>query len=368
MNKVNILHIVWRPDIGGLEGFVLSLSKEQKEKYNVTVCFLGKDSYLAEEFKRVGIDIKIIGMFNGLDVFSAVRLILFLKASRFDVIHVHCHNFLLNLCLKFAKKTPKIITEHGGESLVGRLWKTKLIYKLFISNYKKIIANSQYTKKALIDKIRINPDKILVVHCGIDIKKFGILLNIQKKKYELGIKANFKVVGIIGRLVKQKGIHFFISMAKEVLQYEPEVDFLIIGDGPLKKSLLEMSEYLGVDKRIKFLGFRRDIPELLYIIDVFAFTSEYEPLGIVLVEAMASGIPIVGFNVGGIPEVVVHNETGILVSEKDHILLAKTTIHLLRNEGLRKKMGQNGQCRARLYFDIRAVARETEQIYKKYLH
>ena len=129
-----------------------------------------------------------------------------------------------------------------------------------------------------------------------------------------------------------------------------------------------MSEYLGVDKRIKFLGFRRDIPELLSIIDVFAFTSEYEPFGIVLVEAMASGIPIVGFNVGGIPEVVVHNETGILVSEKDHILLAKTTIHLLRNEGLRKKMGQNGQCRARLYFDIRAVARETEQIYKKYLH
>lgn len=366
--RIKILHIVWKPDIGGAEEFILSLSREHMHRHAVAVCFLGTKGPMIHEFERAGIEIKTIGMRNGFDVFSALRFFLFVKKGQFDVIHVQCHNFLMNACLRFIKNVPKILTEGGGECLVEELWKTRLIYRLFASNYKKIIVHSEYIRKLLIREAGVDPDKISLVHYGIDINKFSVTINTQKKKDELGIKTNTKVVGIIGRLVKRKGTHFFIRMAHEILRHEPEVDFLIIGDGPLRKPLEEMVKSLGVEKKIKFLGFRRDIPELLSLMDVFALTSEYEPFGIVSVEAMASGVPVAGFSVGGIPEAVIHNETGILVPEKDPLVLAKDTIHLLRNEELKKRMGQNGQRRARLYFDIRASTEKIEQIYEEYLH
>jgi len=377
MHKV--LHVIWSSGkIGGIERHILSLTKKlDKTKYNITVCILGSEGIISGELRKIGINVKIIPTKGGFDIMSALRFYIFLRKNRFDLIHSHVRILLPGFCLSLGTKgCAHIVTEHIATEdepfLCTHIFrKIKLFYRIFLSDYTKIIAVSEATRDALINKIGISSRRILRIPHGIDANKFNIVCDINdinKKKEKLRIPLSSKVVGTVGHLENSKGVNYFIEAAKELLKQRQDTEFLIVGDGSLRSQLERKTETLGLTPKVRFLGYRRDILELLAIMDIFLFTSNWESFGIVLLEAMAMGVPTAGFNVGAASEIIVNGETGILIARRDPILLAKVTIKLLEDESCRNAMARKGRERVRSCFSLDRMVEKIEGLYESLLH
>jgi glycosyltransferase involved in cell wall biosynthesis len=158
-------------------------------------------------------------------------------------------------------------------------------------------------------------------------------------------------VGIVARLSQEKGHKVLINAFKQVSQ-KLNAKLLIIGDGPLKETLMQQVQDLQIQDRVLFLGFRKDIPQLLAMIDLFVLSSFTEGISLTLLEAMASGKPVVATMVGGNPEVVVNRKTGYLVPAGDATSMAEMMISLLGDHQKRQEMGIAGRERVIEYFSM----------------
>jgi glycosyltransferase involved in cell wall biosynthesis len=147
----------------------------------------------------------------------------------------------------------------------------------------------------------------------------------------------------------------------------PDVRFLIIGDGGLKKQLMDLSSNLGVSKNVMFLGFRSDIPELLSVMDVLVLASLREGFSNAILEAMAAMKPVVATNVGGNPEVIIDGVTGLIVPPKDPHSMAQAILNLLQNEDLAQQMGEAGRRRVENHFTIDVITQKYIQLYDSLL-
>jgi len=162
----------------------------------------------------------------------------------------------------------------------------------------------------------------------------------SKKKIELGFKPSDKIVGVVASFTPAKALHLFLEAAARIAAEYPGVFFVMVGDGSLRPQLEAQAEKLGISSSLRMLGWRRDVPELMRAFDVFLLTSLWEGLPRSLVEAFASGVPAVASHVDGIGEVVQEGQNGFLVPSGDTEAMAATVVRLLKNEPLRKTMGE----------------------------
>ncbi|MGB9802180.1 MAG: glycosyltransferase [Desulfofundulus sp.] len=139
---------------------------------------------------------------------------------------------------------------------------------------------------------------------------------------------------------------------------------MVVGDGPLRRVLEEESRALGLEGRLFFTGERRDIPQILSLMDVFVLPSTTEGLPLTILEAMAAGKPVIASRVGGLPEVVVDGETGFLVPPGDPQALARALAQLLVNRQKAEEMGQKGKQRVMQHFTVQTMVRKIEEEYK----
>jgi glycosyltransferase involved in cell wall biosynthesis len=146
-------------------------------------------------------------------------------------------------------------------------------------------------------------------------------------------------VGIVAGFKPPKALHYFVDVAKKVSDRISGVKFLMVGDGELRPQLEAQIQELQLESVVKMIGWRRDIPDLLQVFDIFLLTSLWEGLPRVLVEAMVIGIPVIAMDIDGIAEVVKNGENGYLVSPGDTDKMAEQVMNLLGNEGLRLQMG-----------------------------
>jgi 2-deoxystreptamine N-acetyl-D-glucosaminyltransferase/2-deoxystreptamine glucosyltransferase len=172
------------------------------------------------------------------------------------------------------------------------------------------------------------------------------------------------VVGFLGRLVPQKGLNYLVEAAKIVLERREGVRFLIAGDGPLRQQVERMAATLpGGPRRWSFAGARADVDSFMREIDMLVVPSEWEAFGIVAIEAQASRKPVVAFDVDGLPEAVVHGETGLLAPHRDTPALADAIVNLADDPGLRGWMGANGRARVASLFSAPAMVRRLSDLY-----
>jgi glycosyltransferase involved in cell wall biosynthesis len=194
---------------------------------------------------------------------------------------------------------------------------------------------------------------------GIDTNKFK-----REVKEKAIIDRN--IIGMISRLVPVKAHKTMINAMKLVTTTLADAELWIIGDGPLKEELTSFCVAEGLHQ-VKFLGARRDVVAILQQLKVLVLSSIDEGMSITLLEAMASGVPVVATNVGGNPEIVVDGETGFLVEPESSELLAAKVIRLLADRKLAGYMGENGIRRVQEYFSIEKMTREYEKIYDSVL-
>lgn len=293
-----------------------------------------------------------------------------LEAINAKLIHAH-FGFDGVLALPLARKLqiPLVVTFHGyditnedySNSISGwihRVYKRRR--RLLFKEAKLVIAVSQFIRSKLIEK-GCPENKILVHYIGVDTDKFKPDPIVQREP----------VVLFVGRLVEKKGCEYLIRAMAQVQTVMPDVELVIIGDGVLRLDLEDLAAKLL--RRYKFLGSQpSDIVRswmnralLLGMPSVTASTGDSEGAPIVGLEAQAMGLPIVGSIHSGIPEIVVHGETGFLASERDWKTLAEYIVRLLENESLWQQFSRNGQERVRNNFNIYTQTRLIESIYEQ---
>jgi glycosyltransferase involved in cell wall biosynthesis len=168
------------------------------------------------------------------------------------------------------------------------------------------------------------------------------------------------LAGVVGRLVPEKGVDVFLRAAALVAAALPAVRFVVVGDGPLRPALEARAASLGLAGVVTFTGFRPDAPQLIADLDVLAVPSRSDGSPLVVCEAMASGIPVVASRVGGLPDLVVHGVSGLLVRPEDPEDLARTLVHLLRDPAAAQDLGRRARQLATTRSHARLVDRMTE--------
>lgn len=345
MYKKNVLHIVEDLKIGGLEELVrIIVTGLDREKYNVYICCIEEGGEIAQELIGSGINVDILGMKSYHNPLNILKLARYIKEKRIDIIHTHMYfaNTFGRIAAILAK-TPVIISTAYSNYFEYK--KRNILMEKFLSRFTdKIIAASNSIKEFTVKQQKISAEKFVVIYDCAATEKFSRKIEAGKIKEELAIDPDYSVVGCVARMVDVKGHAYLIQAAKEVLREYPKVKFLLVGDGPLKEELKSLSEKLGLEKNIIFTGMRRDIPEMLSVMDIFVLPSSLrEGCPLSILEAMAMSKPIVATRIGGVPEEVSDGQSGILVAPKDAESLARGIIKLISDKDKAKEMGRVGR-------------------------
>ena len=262
---------------------------------------------------------------------------------------------------------PHIATVHGSD--LNILKNFKILFPLtqfIIKNSDMITVNSTYMKKQLE---LLAPDcstKNRVIPMGIDPSKFqGPILPDIKNKYKTS-----HIVLSVGRLIDWKGTIHLINAMPDVIRHYPDTQLLIAGSGPEQDTLIQKVRELDLENNVTFLGIvpNEELSSYYHSADVFVLPSinkdgKTEALGVVLLEAMASGCPVIGSNVGGIPDIIADGENGFLVPEQRPDVLAERIVQMLSEDVLKEKFRKNGLMRVRESFSWEIISKHFSEIY-----
>ncbi len=209
------------------------------------------------------------------------------------------------------------------------------------------------------------PTKVQRVSNGVDLAKFHPYPPPDHLRQSLGLPSHGPVVASVGRFVPFKGYQYLLEAAQLVHQAVPECHWILAGDGELRGELERDCRRLGMDKHVLFIGWREDVADILALCDLFVLPSLSEHFGRVLIEAMAMAKAVVATDAGGVPEIVIDGETGLLVPPADATLLAEAVIKLLRNPALDSRLGKAGLQRVEHEFSMTRHVRAVEALYRE---
>lgn len=289
----------------------------------------------------------------------------YLKFHRIDIVHT----FMVKTAV-FGVAAAGIL---GGAPVVitSRLntgyWYTPFYLKLFpiLNRFTtRIMANSIGAKKIAISAERVPPEKVDVVYQGVDMDLYSRERGDPMAAAELGIPESAKVVGIVANLRPVKDHALFLDAAQRVAAAIPEAVFLLVGQGDLKPELERRAVELGIRGRLYFSKPGHPVVDYLARFDVACLTSKSEGFSNAILEYMAAGLPVVATDVGGNAEAIEEGVTGFLVAERTGDALAAPMVRLLRDETLRREMGQRSWERCRDRFEMNHCIREFERYYR----
>jgi glycosyltransferase involved in cell wall biosynthesis len=228
----------------------------------------------------------------------------------------------------------------------------------------RIICVSDAVKEVVTAREKVRDDRVVVIRNGVEnLPENGEASGNLRK--ELGIGEDVLVVGMVANFNRSvKGVSLFLDAVPQIVEQVPNARFLLLGRGKEEGELKDKARSMGIDRYIIFAGYRPDIHRYYAIMDVSALTSFSEGLSITLLESMRCGLPVVATRVGGNPEVVIDGETGYLVPPGDVSAFATRAVMLLLDQGLRKRMGEEGRRRVERHFLLRDVAKRYEEVYE----
>jgi glycosyltransferase involved in cell wall biosynthesis len=371
---VRILQLI-TTTIGGAGEHVLTLSKGlNPKKFDVAVAF-SPGMPLDQAFYNHGLRVVPVTMKRGGGVTSSARalwsLVSLMRRERFDI--VHTHTSVAGAIGRIAARLARIpITIHMIHAYASHDHVPALKRHLLLAAERGLdrftdfyIAGSEAIRTKGIGKKIMSPDKIRRIYYCLDLARHDEYQPSPGLRDELGLPKQGQIAGLVGRLEQQKGVEFFLEAARKIANRDPTTRFVVVGDGPLMGSLTTRSRRLGMEHRVHFLGWRKDIARVMGMLDLLVVPSLWEAFGIVILEAMAAGKPVVASRVEGIPEFVENGVHGRLVEPANVEELAEAISELLMDPERRARMGEAGRVmvRAEGKFGASRMIREHEQLY-----
>ncbi len=361
-----ILLVVDSLDIGGAEWHVVDLASALRRKgYEVSVAcsVVGELSGLLE---RAGIPVRLLLrrlVKRRLSTAFAWKLRRCVKEGRFDLVHAHIYASATAAAIAtLGAGVPLVITEHTEAPWRSRRarWTSRWVYR----RAEHIIAVSKAIHRLLIEGYAVPPDRVTVIPSAV------VPVPDAPTHASPEIPAEWQegpLIGRVARLQPEKGIATFLEAAARVSALFPEARFLVIGDGPLRRELEALAGRLGLDRRVHFLGFRPDARALIELLDVLVVSSLSDGTPLVVLEAMAAAVPVVGSAVGGIPDQIRHEREGLLVPPGDLVALGDALLRLLRSPTYARRLGEAGRQRAAADFGYGTMLRQIEAVYRNAL-
>lgn len=386
-----ILHIITRMDMGGSAQNTLLTCIGLSDRYELILVYgLSRESRMTEmEIESVERKLAmarkkgvkciplptLVRKINPLQDFRTfVSLWILIQQEKPDIVHTHSSKAgFLGRWAAWLAGVPFIVhTPHGHvffghfDPLMSRIF--LLIEKITALITDCMVALTEGEKKDYVVRSISEEKKIVRIHSGVNIDRYmNSRVNIEEKKSALGLNPKDLVVGTVGWLLPIKGPEVLLKSMDKVWQDRSDVQLVFVGKGELEEELKAETFQRGVSEKVKFLGWRDDVPEIMPVFDLFALPSLNEGMGRVLVEAMAAGKPVVASNVGGIPDLVHHGQNGFLVEPGDVNGLAAAIGKLLVDDNLRREMGKRGQAMAHNFSEGKMVEK-IDALYASLLH
>lgn len=377
---MKICHVITRMIVGGAQENTLLTIKGHLEKGHTvelaTGFSPGREGKLLEngeygDFPVVEFPdmVREISPWHDLKAYFALKK--YFKANKFDVVHTHSSKagIIGRLAAKAAKVPVIVHTVHGQ---AFHPYQSKLKNRLFIflerfaaKRCHKIYAVAQ----AMIDQCvaaKVAPaEKYMVVYSGMDTGAFDRAKRDEALRKKLGIPTDAATVVTVARLFAQKGYEYVIPAAKKVLAQRPETHFLFVGDGPMYDQLSAELKAEGIWENFHFAGLIPPAEVASYVAqaDMLWHLSLHEGLPRAVVQALAVGIPAIGFALDGTPEVIIEGETGYLTAAEDVDAVVEKSIRLLDDKSLREKLGNAGKVKVLEQFDWHKMADILEEEY-----
>lgn len=369
MSKVKVLYVV-EPAIGGVERYVETLLKytDHNQVENILIC---SQNYDEAKMKKIADKVILIRMKHEINVyadFKAIRAIHhYIKQIKPDIIYAHSSKAgALARIADLGIKNKVIYNPHGWAFNMQQSAKKKEMYKWVekISAHfcDKIVCISDAEKESALREKICKPSKLQVIYNGIDLEE--IEKTTPMSRDQLGIPDDAFVVGMVGRLSKQKAPDTFVKAAKLIKEKIPNAFFLMVGDGELRDQVESLINQYDLGSSFLITGWVDNPTAYMKIMDVGMLLSRWEGFGLVLPEYMACGVPIIATNVDAIPNIVRNNENGLLV-EKDNYCEAANQVMALHNDfEIRNRIIKKAAQCVHSKFNSSRVVQESRDIYR----
>lgn len=243
---------------------------------------------------------------------------------------------------------------------------SRLLTRLKYGSYDRVATISEGIRQVLLAQ-GVPAGRLQLIHSVVDLEQYGAAADHAWFREQFGLHPGEKSVAVIAQLIERKGHRFLFEAAPAILREQPQTRFLIFGQGPLRAALEADCRARGIFERVRFVGFRDDLPRVLPNLDLVVHPALMEGLGVSLLQAAAAGVPIVGARAGGIPEVVRDGYNGYLVPPGDAAALREKTLELLRDDDLARRFGANGKALVRDEFSIPAMIERYRELYAQLL-
>lgn len=364
--KIRVLHVLPHFGMGGAEMLVKNmLLSHDKRKFEVAACslFPKRGTIIDRELEENGIKVIYLNKKPGPDLKTVINLYHLFKQYKVSIIHTHGYILRYTLLPSIMNRIPvKIHTIHNiAEKEVDNYGKVIhwIAFKLF-----KVqpVGISQIISRSTENLYKI--DKVPFVFNGIPTNIYQKSpLARQTLRNSLNILDSNIVIANIAIFKPQKNHRLLIESFYLIFREMPELILILVGDGELKQDIENFVRSKRLDENVKFLGLRKDIPAVLSASDICVLSSDWEGVPLVVLEAMAAGKPIVAPAVGGLPDIIINNITGILVPPKDPKALANAILKICRNRTMLDEMGNKGRAIAIEQFDIKIITQQYEDLY-----
>ena len=368
MRLLRILHVIDSLGRGGAERqLVDQILAHDRSSIQCMVIIFNPPLHLADELRAAGVPIMTFDLPDFRDfALAIVRLTALVKALRPDIVH----------------------TWLTRADIYGRIaailsWRIPVISGIHAPIYapSMYLDNPQQKRWKLalirqIDRWSGYLSRTIYVGCSYDVaRSTGQALSVPSERLRVIYNSinipsatsshSGKRIITIGRILPQKGQIYLVKAMPAILAQHPDATLDIVGDGPLRAELEQQVSILGIHQAIRFLGVRSDVPELLASSDVFAFPSLWEGLGIVMLEALAAGVPVVASNIAVLREIVDDGQQGLLVQPQNPQALAQGIIRLLADPDERRSMGRSGRQKMIERFDINVAMNKWRDLYQE---
>ena len=347
---------------GGLEnGVVNVVNRLDPEKFRSSVCCLRTTGEFAKRIIRSDASVHEMRSSGGNDWKLPFKLARLFARTKTDIVHTrNAESFYYGFLGAKLARVPTLIHSEHGRTFNDRELRYRL-QRLFSLGTDAIFSVSAQLRQDLIAKVGIDPSRIDILYNGVDLSKFGAIDSQAIRRSISAMPEDF-VIGSVGRLVAVKNYDLLIRALARI--GHPKAMVVLVGDGPERNRLEATAAAYGVSDRVRFLGHRNDVHELLAAMDVFVLPSISEGMSNTLLEAMASRLPVVASNVGGNPEIIRDGLDGFLFESNDEGALTAKLRELINSETQRMRLARCARIRIEDKFSIDVMIARYEKLYQ----
>lgn len=354
-------------EVGGAEDMVLSLVRHLPGRFEPMVCAIHALGPIGLEIQAAGIPVAVLGLNPGLRrPWDVARIRRFFRETEPQIVHT----FLLTASLygRLAAILARVPIVIGTEVNVYQRKRHRhaLAERLLMAGTARVVVSAESVRDYYIRQVHADPAKVDVIYNTVDRSLLHATTARHDVRGSVGIPPGVPVAGVIARLTEQKGHVYLLEALAQTAALE-RVHLIVAGEGNLDDSLRKRSQSLGISSRVHFVGVRRDIGNLLNAIDVFVLPSVWEGLPLALVSAMAAGVPVVATAVAGVPEVVKHGRTGLLVPPGDAAELGRAVARLISDPALGRRLADAARAEVLPRFCVDSYVASVAGLYDRLL-